>query len=121
MRRSLASLTLAAVLAVAIVTLTAHRKVPKQPEYVPDSDTAAAIAEAVLSPVYGKTHVESERPFSAMLKDSVWVVSGTVYCINGFPEAGKVPTGRGESEIVEISKKDAHIISMTHISGTMCK
>jgi len=30
--------------------------------YVPDSKTAAKIAEAVLTPVYGEKQTESERP-----------------------------------------------------------
>jgi len=36
--------------------------------YVPNSETAVAIAEAVLIPVYGKKDIESERPYKATLK-----------------------------------------------------
>jgi hypothetical protein len=51
--------------------------------YVPSSDTAVQIAEAVLIPVYGKNKIESERPFTAELKDGVWTVSGTLHCPDG--------------------------------------
>jgi len=77
-------------------------------DYVPDSDTAVKIAEAVLVPVYGKKQVESERPFRAKLKDGVWTVRGTLHC----PDAAEVCTGG--VAVVEISKKDASVISMRH-------
>jgi len=121
MRRSLISLSLAAIMALGIVALAVRRKSPGPQHYVPDADTAAAIAEAVLSPAYGKAHVESERPFNATLNGGVWVVTGTVYCPDGLPPAGKAPTGRAQTETVEISKSDAHIVSMTYISATVCK
>jgi hypothetical protein len=48
--------------------------------FVPDVVTAVSIAEAVLIPVYGRDVVASERPFKAVLKGGVWVVTGTVPC-----------------------------------------
>jgi hypothetical protein len=77
--------------------------------YVPNSDTAGQIAEAVLIPVYGKKHIESERPFTAKLKDGVWTVSGTLHCPDG-----TTTNCVGGVAVVEISKADARILSMIH-------
>lgn len=97
----------------AIVALAASQEAPK-PNYVPNSKTAIAIAEAVLIPVYGKKQIESERPFKATLKDNVWTVAGTLYCPDGKPQTDKLPSCFGGVAVVEISKLDARIISMTH-------
>jgi hypothetical protein len=81
--------------------------------YVPDSETAVKIAEAVLVPVYGKSQVESERPFRATLKNDVWTVSGTLHCPEG--EGGTTTTiCHGGVAVVEISRTDARILSMVH-------
>jgi NTF2 fold immunity protein len=77
--------------------------------YVPNSDTAVQIAEAVLIPVYGKKHIESERPFAAKVKDGVWTVSGTLHCSDG-----TATNCVGGVAVVEISKADARILSMIH-------
>lgn len=61
----------------------------KSPNYVPNSETAVAIAEAVLIPVYGKKKVESERPYKAKLNGDVWTVTGTLYCPDGKAFLGK--------------------------------
>ena len=98
---------------VAIVALTVPQEVPKR-NFVPDSETAVAIAEAVFTPVYGKKQIESERPFKATLKDEVWTVAGTLYCPNGEPQADKLPTCDGGVAVVKISRLDARIISLTH-------
>jgi hypothetical protein len=45
-----------------------------------DAATAVNIAEKTLAKVYGKKHIDSERPFTAVLSDGVWHVSGTLYC-----------------------------------------
>jgi hypothetical protein len=97
----------------AIVVLAASQEAPKR-NYVPNSETAIAIAEAVFIPVYGKKHIESERPFRATLKDDVWTVAGTLYCTDGKPQTDKLPSCVGGVAVVEISKLDARIISMTH-------
>jgi len=75
--------------------------------YVPDSQTAVRIAEAVLTPVYGEKQIESERPFTAKLKDGVWTVTGTLRC-----PYGNVCEG-GVAE-VRLSKDDARILYMLH-------
>src|SRR5882724_4328946 len=49
---------------------------------VPDSATAVGIAEKVLTNIYGKKVIESERPFTVVLSDGIWHVYGTLYCKN---------------------------------------
>jgi hypothetical protein len=80
--------------------------------YVPDSKTAIRIAEAVLDPVYGNKHIESERPFTATLKDGVWTVTGTLHC----PDAtgGSTISCDGGVAEVRISKDDARVLYMMH-------
>lgn len=80
--------------------------------YVPDSTTALKIAEAVLVPVYGRKQIESEQPFTARLKDDVWTVSGTLRCPDG--KGGTTTLCVGGVAVVQISKVDAHILSMIH-------
>jgi hypothetical protein len=80
--------------------------------YVPDSSTAVKIAEAVLLPVYGKKQIDSEQPFTAQLKNDVWTVSGTLRCPDG--KGGVTTQCDGGVAVVQISKVDAHVISMTH-------
>ena len=80
--------------------------------YVPSSDTAVQIVEAVLIPIYGKKQIESEKPFSAKLKDGVWTVSGTLRCPDG--KGGTATRCVGGVAVVEISKADARILSMIH-------
>ena len=72
--------------------------------YVPDAKTAVNIAEAVLVPVYGKKQIESERPFTATLKDGVWTVAGTLHCLGR----------KGGVAVVRMAKQDARIVYMLH-------
>jgi hypothetical protein len=80
--------------------------------YVPDSATAVKIAEAVLVPVYGRKQIESEEPLRAHLKDDVWTVTGMLRCPDG--KGGIIGDCFGGVAIVQISKADARIVSMTH-------
>jgi NTF2 fold immunity protein len=80
--------------------------------YVPDSKTAVKIAEAVLAPVYGEKHIESERPFTTTLKDGVWTVTGTLRCPDG--KGGITTSCDGGVAEVRISKDDARILFMLH-------
>jgi hypothetical protein len=47
--------------------------------YVPDADTAVAIAYAVTVPIYGRSEVDGEKPLRAELKDGQWLVLGTFH------------------------------------------
>ena len=80
--------------------------------YVPDSKTAVSIAEAVLMPVYGAKQIESERPFTATLKNEVWTVEGTLRCSDG--KGGVSTDCAGGVAAVRISEKDARILYMIH-------
>ncbi|MGD0941560.1 MAG: YbbC/YhhH family protein [Terracidiphilus sp.] len=71
--------------------------------YVPDERTAVTIAEAVLIPIYGEKTIAGEKPFHAKLNGDIWVVNGTL-------ASGSL----GGVAIVELSRKDAQIISVTH-------
>lgn len=71
--------------------------------YVPDSKAAVAIATAVLTPIYGKTEIESEKPWHTGLKDGVWTVVGT---FNG--------KGMGGSAVIQIDKKTGEVLFVTH-------
>jgi hypothetical protein len=80
--------------------------------YVPNSEAAVRIAEAVLVPVYGKVQIESERPFTATLKGDVWTVGGTLRCPDGKGEVTALCAGG--VAVVRISKSDARILFMMH-------
>ncbi len=71
--------------------------------YVPDEETAIKIAIAVWEPIYGKENIESEKPYKAILKDSVWYVTGSLPkgWVGGVAEA-------------EINKVDGCIIRVSH-------
>jgi hypothetical protein len=71
--------------------------------FVPDGKTAERIAEAILIPIYGEKQVKEERPFTAVLTNDVWVVTGHI------PE-----NYVGGVALVEISKEDARIIRVDH-------
>jgi len=74
--------------------------------FVPDQATAAAIAEAVWLPIYGKQTLDKERPFRATLKGDVWTVTGTVHWKN--------KQDKGGVAIAEISRIDGRIIRVSH-------
>ena len=46
--------------------------------FVPNKETAIAIAVALWKPIYGKEQIERQAPYQANLVDGVWVVSGTL-------------------------------------------
>ena len=71
--------------------------------FVPDRKTAIAVAEAVLTPIYGEKQIASEKPFSARLDGEVWTVTGTL------PEGW----AGGVAEI-KIRKSDTAVVSVWH-------
>jgi hypothetical protein len=83
-----------------------------KPRVVPDSVTAVDIAEAALIPVYGRKHIESERPFTATVSNGVWTVHGTLRCSDG--KGGTTTICVGGAAAVEISQKDGRILRMWH-------
>ena len=71
-------------------------------DLVPDSTTAIKIAEAIWLPIYGKM-IYDERPYVATLKDSVWIVEGT---LEKYVSGG--------TAYIEIRKKDCRVLMVTH-------
>jgi hypothetical protein len=71
--------------------------------FVPDSATAARIAEAVWIPIYGEAHIRRERPYHASLEGDVWRVVGYL-----------PPNHVGGTALAEISKSDGRILRVIH-------
>lgn len=71
--------------------------------YVPDEQTAIAIAVAVWTPIYGKEKIEDEKPYKVQLKNGIWTVTGSL------PEG----FDGGVAEI-DISKMDGRILRVIH-------
>jgi len=80
---------------------------------VPDSATAVGIAEKVLTNIYGKKVIESERPFTVVLSDGIWHVYGTLYCKNN---EGNVITNMclGGVASANIRQRDGHVLRTGH-------
>ncbi|MGH9690893.1 MAG: YbbC/YhhH family protein [Candidatus Acidiferrales bacterium] len=72
--------------------------------FVSDEKTAVRVGEAILADIYGERQIASERPFSAKLKNGIWIVTGT------FPKGQRFG---GVAEI-RISKTDGCVLSATH-------
>ena len=77
--------------------------------FVPDSLTAMRVAEAVLEPVYGAALVQRERPFSAKLVKSTWIVRGGG--VDEVPDSLRRAGGVAE---VRIARRDGRIEYMSH-------
>ena len=71
--------------------------------YVPDAETAIAIAVAVWNPIYGKDVIAQEKPYKASLSKGIWTVTGSL------PE--NAPGGVAETDI---SKEDGRILRVIH-------
>jgi NTF2 fold immunity protein len=102
----LAALLLTATVATAFPQAGDEPSVRPRTGFVPNAETAAKIAEAVLIPVYGEKKIASERPFKAKLSGDVWTVEGTLNC--GAPQCA------GGTAVVKISKASGQILSMAH-------
>jgi len=71
--------------------------------YVPDAETAVTIAVAIWIPIYGEDEIKKQKPYTAELNDTVWIVTGSL------PE-GSV----GGVALAEISKESGQIIRVSH-------
>ena len=102
-------LCLGIALAVALPARPADKPnyVPKD-GYVPDKETAIAIAIAVWTPIYGKKMIEDEKPYVAKLINDVWLVTGSLPP----PPKGLIAAG-GVAEI-EIAKQSGCILRVIH-------
>lgn len=73
---------------------------------VPDEATATKVGEILLRRAYGDAVIDRELPLHTTLRsDGVWVVRGTWHYSSG---------DRGGVGVVEISKKDAQVIRLSH-------
>ena len=79
-----------------------HGYLPEQ-GFVSDEQTAMAVAEAVVSRIYGREKIENQKPFVATLRNGIWTVSGTLH--KNMP---------GGVFVIKIDKKDSRIISLSH-------
>lgn len=67
--------------------------------FVPDSVTAISVAETLLLPIVGANYTRDQHPLSAVLRDSVWVVTGSL------------PDGAiGGAVVLEIAKSNAAVL-----------
>lgn len=73
--------------------------------FVPDADTAVAVARAVLIPIYGAATIRGEEPLRAERHGTSWYVNGTLQC---------GPHCVGGTAFVEISAKDGTILNVFH-------
>ena len=74
--------------------------------YVPNEETAIKIAEAIWLPIYGE-EIYNQKPYTAsLLKDGIWVVTGTF--------TGDIEVEAGGVAYIEIQKKDGKILKVTH-------
>lgn len=71
--------------------------------YVPNEETAIAIAVAVWVPIYGKERIEEKKPYKAILKDGIWYVRGSI------PQGWK-----GGVPEAEITKDNGRILRVSH-------
>lgn len=51
---------------------------PPKEAYLQDKETATAVAEIVLSKIYGTQQIGKQLPFSVKLIDEIWHISGTL-------------------------------------------
>lgn len=70
---------------------------------VKDADAAVKMAEKILIEKFG-SGIKAERPFTAVLIDNVWRVSGSDHC--GAPHCVGAPA------VVEISEVDGRILAV---------
>lgn len=78
--------------------------------FVKESETALAIARAVLIPIYGAKTIGDEEPFVATDLGDRWFVTGTLHC-PGAPASSICLGGTAE---VEIAKSDGRIVRLIH-------
>jgi len=75
--------------------------------FVPNAETAVAVARAVLIPIYGANSLRKEEPFIAEERADRWIVRGTLNCEGSL-------TCVGGTAVVEIAKNDGRILRLIH-------
>lgn len=75
---------------------------PKIAPLIKNNETAIAVAEAILFPIYGEENIRKQKPYMVYKKGTYWVLSGTL------PEV----SAGGVFEIA-IDARDARVIGLT--------
>jgi hypothetical protein len=70
---------------------------------VPNEVVAIAVAEAIVTGVYGREQIQSEKPLVASLDRGAWTVSGTM--------SERRPGG---VFVIRINQNDSKVVSMTN-------
>ena len=78
--------------------------------FIPDESTAVDVAEAILIPIYGRKHVNSERPFTARLEENHWIVRGNLAKPR---HPGDIVVGG--TMVAEIDKQSGRILAVYHL------
>ena len=79
-------------------------KLGRHKDYVPNAETAIAIAVAVCKPIYGEKMIAEEKPYIAHWSHGVWSVEGSMLDKRGF----------GGVFLVKIHSYDAKILLVIH-------
>jgi hypothetical protein len=74
--------------------------------YVPDSETAIKIAEAVWFPIYGK-RIYKQKPYVVRYENGIWFVNGSLNMSSEEIVVGGVA-------YIEICKADGKILNVYH-------
>ncbi|MFI8617858.1 NTF2 fold immunity protein [Acidovorax sp. NPDC077693] len=78
-----------------------HSFNPKE-GFLPDEETAIAVAEIILIKIYGINQIKKQRPLSANLKGDIWDIKGSLS-----------PQEVGGTAHIRI-KKNGEIIQLSH-------
>lgn len=79
--------------------------------FVENEHAAIDIAVIAWIPIYGKEHIESEKPYEAKLKNGIWEVSGS---IPGTSEVKDPSQLVGGAAFAKIRQKDGKVVFITH-------
>jgi hypothetical protein len=63
---------------------------------------AFQIAEIIFNNIYGKEHIEKEKPFSINIENGIWIIEGSLY------------TRKGGVAYMEIRKSNGEILKVCH-------
>jgi len=70
---------------------------------IKEENTAIGVAEPILFEIYGKSHIEDQRPYEAYLINNYWVIRGT---LNRFSLGGTF--------LIIIDARNAKVIHIIH-------
>lgn len=87
----------------------------KENGFVPNKETAAKIAVAVWSPIYGEEAINNETPYRVkLIEDSIWIVEGSFIGEKDLRHLLFKDAILGGTAYVEIRKSDGKVLRMIH-------